>query len=513
MAEQDNISSFLLEFSKALRAYNLYPTGHPALASQARNLHALLVEAGGGVHFPVELELSRSGFSLAGKPLSGMPVVSALANHLYKRRLRKVTILSGITSDELHEFLQIVSLSEDEIRTLGGIKKILEIRQVSNIGIVEVSYQEVVHDEELVPPLELEEEVPLELEEITPDADEQDKLDVLLEEIRKEEDEVTLTELLSDFMEVLRPLIDLERRNAALKALDALTEIVADSRTSPGKRALIEKAFSQLFNIKTMSSLLHWLAYPEGGESIWILDIFRSAGEILLPNLIGALVRISRGKLAKLPLSEFLTLYPEDEIISLLIERIRSGSPSQVNNSVYILGILRNEKVVPVMRELLDRDEETLSWEVVSCLSQIGGNAATRILLNFYFSAAAGLKSHILLTLGVIGGEEAFQFLSQVALGDSSPVFRKSAIEALGSLRNAGAVKLLSRILKKKSWLNRVPPELKAQSALSIAEIGSNHALATLIEAAEQRYIARGNDVIWDALGKLEEKVGFVSGS
>ena len=455
MAEQAKIASFLLEFSKALRAYNLYPSGHPALASQAFNLHRLLTESGGGVSFPVELELARSSFVLGGKPVSSIPVVSGLANHLYRRRLRKLTILSGITPEELHEFLQIISLSEDEIRTLGGIKRILEIRHVSTIGVVEVSYQEVVPDEEFIPPLELEEEIPLEFEESPPDEDERDKLEILFQEIQAEEDSKKLADLLADFLEVLRPLIDLERRGTALGALERLAQISSESGISREKRGLILKALKKLFSVRVLGSFLHWLAFPEGEEGTAIIHLFRGAGPALMPNLIGTLVGLSRGRLSKLPLPEILALYPEDELINFLIDRIRGGTSSGVNNSVLILGHLRNEKVIPILQELLARGDETLSWEVVSCFAKIGGSSATRILLNYYFSATVGLKSHILLTLGTIGGEEAFRFLTQVAQGDASMTFRKSAIEALGMLGDAKAVPLLSGVLTRRSWFPR----------------------------------------------------------
>jgi HEAT repeat protein len=507
---QDKIHLFLKEWAKALRAYNLYPSGHPALASQTDFLNQILTELAGWERFSLEFEISRSDVKHQGKQLSASrPLISGLANHIYRRCLRRVTFLPDITSKEIHEFLQIISLSEDEIRSLGGIKAILELRGVSGLEVVEVSFQEVLPEEESIASLELEDEIVPEPE---PDVDERTRLRNLLEDLKNEEDLERVSAVLSEFIEVLRPLIDLDRRMASLEALQGLTRMVSDSRVPSEKRSLLIQALGRVLALRAVESILSWLVPPGEIETKEVLEVFRAAGPGLLPNLVEGLIGFPRGWIAKLPVSELLSLFPEDEVIKMLAERVRSAPAPNIQTSVFLLGYLGGEMVIPILKEMLSRGEGAVPREVISCLSRIGGKTAARVLMNYYFGAPAELKHQVLVALGSIRRDEVFPFLSQISWGDSSPALRKGAMAALGILGDQRVVPLLVRILKKQNWFHRLPSELEMQAAVSLAEIGGNQALAFLIQALQTRSLSKTGS-IWEALGRLEEKIGLVSGT
>lgn len=515
MEATERILGFLQEWAKAVRAYNLYPEGHPSLVSSAGLLSRLSQELAEAGYSPLEVEISRMGFKYQGQKISSTsPAVFGLLSHLHQRRLRRVTFLPSLEPEAIHEFLQIISLNEGEIRSLGGVKAICELRKISGLEVDEVSFQEVLPDEEHLL-LEVREELPSPQEftaEAEPDQDERTKLRALLQNLEREDDLNRAAGMLSEFAEVLRPLLELDRREAVLEALGGLTQLSTSPMITEEKRAFFAQSWRQVLTRPTLGTLLNWLAKPPEIEIGLVMRIMETAGPGILPQFLAALSECPRSRLAGSPGLLLLAVFPEEEIIQLLSEKARSAPLSQIASALFLLSQIAEERAVPTLRELLSRPEGAVQREAISGLSLIGGKNAARILMNYFFNAPVEQKPLVVTALGSMPPEDVFHFLTQICLGDSTVALKKSAIAALGNLKDQRVGPLLIKILKRKSIFRRLPSELEREAASALAEIGGKEAFNFFLQVLRRRDFSDPG-LLWEALGNWEKKIGLFNGN
>ena len=515
MEATEKILGFLLEWAKAVRAYNLYPEGHPALASLTGLLSRLFQELVGEGFSPLELEINRAGFKYRGQRiLSSSPAVFSLLNHLYQRRLNRITFLPSLSPEGIHEFLKIISLSETEIRSLGGMKAICELRKISGLEVTEVDFQEVLPDEDRLR-LEVQEEPapPQEfVSEPEPDQDERTKLRELLQELEREDNPARAGAVLSGFIEILRPLLGLNRREVVMEALGGLAQLSSSPMITAEKRAFFTARWGQVLDRQTLETLLGWLAGPPEIEIELVARIMEAAGPSLLPPFLAMLLETPRSSLAGSPGIKLLAVFPEDGTVQILAEKIRSSPLSKIGSALFLMSLIGKEKAIPTLRELLTRPEGAVLREAISGLSLIGGKNAARILMNYYFNAPAEQKPQVLVALGTMPPEEVFDFLAQILQGGSTPDLRKSVMVALGNLKDRKAVPLLIKILAQQGFFRRLPSELEKQAAATLAEIGGEEALRFLVQALPRRDFS-DPDSLWEALGSWEKNIGLLDGN
>lgn len=132
--------------------------------------------------------------------------------------------------------------------------------------------------------------------------------------------------------------------------------------------------------------------------------------------------------------------------------------------------------------------------------------------MNYFFNAPAEQKPQVLAALGSMPPDEVFQFLTQILLGDSPPVLKKSAVTALGNLGDRKAIPLLIKVLSRRGFSRRLPSELQKEAASTLAGIGGKDAFHFLLQALEKRAFA-DPDAFWEALGGWEEKIGLLDGN
>ena len=515
MEATERILGFLQEWAKAVRAYNLYPEGHPTLASSSGLLFQFLKELAEVGYSPLEVEISRTGFKYQGQKISSTsPAVFSLLSHLHQRRLRRITFLPSLQPEGIHAFLQIISLNEGEIRSLGGVKAICELRKISGLEVGEVSFQEVLPDEEHLL-LEVQEELPPPQEfisEAEPDQDERTKLRALLQNLEGEDDLARAAGILSEFVEVLRPLLELDRREAVLEALGGLAQLSASPMITEGKRAFFAQNWGQVLTRPNLETLLNWLIQPPEIEIGLVTRIMEIAGSGILPQFLAVLSESPRSRLPGSPGLKLLEVFPEDEIIQLLAERVRSSPLSLIASTLFLLSLIAKEKAMPTLRELLSRPEGAVQREAISGLSLIGGKNAARILMNYFFNAPVEQKPLVVAALGSMPPDEVFYFLTQICLGESTAALKKSAIVALGNLKDQRVIPLLIKILKRKGFFRRLPSELEREAASALAEIGGKEAFHFFLQALLRRDFS-DPDSLWEALGSWEKKLGLLDGN
>jgi hypothetical protein len=345
-----------------------------------------------------------------------------------------------------------------------------------------------------------------------PDQDERTKLQTLLRELDREDNLARAGAIISEFTEILRPLLGLNRREAVMQALEGLVELSTRPMNTAEKMAFFTQSWGPILNRSTLESLYNWLVNPPVIELGLVSRILAAAGPGILPQLLAVLLEVPRPLLPDSPGLRLLTVFPEDEIIQILAERIRSSPAAQIASALFLMSLVGKEKVVPNLRELLSRPEGMIQREAVSCLSLIGGKNAARILMNYFFNAPAEQKPQVLAALGSMPPDEVFQFLTQILLGDSPPVLKKSAVTALGNLGDRKAIPLLIKVLSRRGFSRRLPSELQKEAASTLAGIGGKDAFHFLLQALEKRAFA-DPDAFWEALGGWEEKIGLLDGN
>jgi hypothetical protein len=133
------INEFFRAFRVTLTNAFSYPKTHPYFVKSAESFK-LKLQAAQSVLDPFiivvtdsELLLGQDRFNLAG-------VGSELARLLHQRKIKSITIKSGLTLPEIIGFFSIVSMSPKDILKAGGINLLLEKQLLSGFLVEELDY-------------------------------------------------------------------------------------------------------------------------------------------------------------------------------------------------------------------------------------------------------------------------------------------------------------------------------------------------------------------------------------
>jgi HEAT repeat protein len=164
--------------------------------------------------------------------------------------------------------------------------------------------------------------------------------------------------------------------------------------------------------------------------------------------------------------------------IAMLGERLSDERWYFVRNIVSILGESRKEEGIAFLERVAAHKNFQIRQEVVRALVSIGGPKATGLLIRFLndkdidirFMALRGLGA---VTAGSDRGEQALiAFLRGRRLRKTSLELKREAIESLGKVGGADALRFLVKFASVKWWKARKPQEeLRAASQRALHEI------------------------------------------
>ena len=123
--------------SRALRAWQFYPKGHPSRKMSIIQAHLSLLRALDGND--LSLRCGRTGFSLPnGEVLpDSIPMAASLSFELFARRAQKITFLGDLFQEDLLDFIRVISLSPDAIQQAGGLENIMQEHGIRTIWVNE----------------------------------------------------------------------------------------------------------------------------------------------------------------------------------------------------------------------------------------------------------------------------------------------------------------------------------------------------------------------------------------
>ena len=109
----------LVELSRALKAVNFYPRGHPTLnvaLDKARASFDQALESQNQLGFVV----SKGGFNFLSRPVAPNNTnLPPLAKELYHRQVKKILFMPQITDREIENFLRVIAMEADLFRGRG----------------------------------------------------------------------------------------------------------------------------------------------------------------------------------------------------------------------------------------------------------------------------------------------------------------------------------------------------------------------------------------------------------
>ncbi|MDD5109104.1 MAG: hypothetical protein PHC29_06315 [Candidatus Omnitrophica bacterium] len=121
-----------------------YSKDHPYFIKSVENFKVKLEEAL-AVLDPLNIGITSSGIVVGGKNLTKSGFFEELAHLLHQRKIKTIEIRSGITLEELIQFLSVVSLPQKDVFKGGGINAILGKSKPVHLTIEELDYSVFLH--------------------------------------------------------------------------------------------------------------------------------------------------------------------------------------------------------------------------------------------------------------------------------------------------------------------------------------------------------------------------------
>jgi HEAT repeat protein len=436
----------LVELHKSMRAASFYSLDHPALGQSLdrtlRYFQNLL-----RVTERLEFTVTKNQVLFNDKPLTGQPqVLTALAQELFRRRMKKIIFLAGIEQKDLLGLLRAIKMDPDVLAEKGGMESALAKSGVRTIFANEVDFQrlEEVEEEEEQPE---EEEIQFNL---TP---EQKALRDVLAAMLKS-DGADFMRLLKEVMERCEGLTAEGQHKEVGVAVDYLFRYTADSRRSVETREFAERAIRALATKEVLQVKIEELATASEDDRMRLSMLFQYIGKVtvsfLLNNLSVVEDRVARRNLNRTIIDFGAKALPR--VVDLLhderwyVRRNMLAILAEVGTGNEL------EHVLPHLRN----DDERVAREAVKTLGKLGGEAGLTSLLGQLDDLAPGAQVQAAALFGQRKWQPAAERLMAVAAsrkyGDE---VRVAAIDALGKISDPERFAGLSKIFKRKGLFQR----------------------------------------------------------
>jgi hypothetical protein len=415
-----------------------------------------------------------------------------MAADLFLRRIQQVGFGTGVEVGELAAFLRIATADPKTLLEQGGPAKVLASQGVSRIQISELDFRRTESARLASSPAEAESgsdpSGSPDEGEATPPPEETPTTEALLQRLEREgaAGGTAGYEWAASQLQTIA--------TSAVQA-DRLAEVVAILRAFLGHRKRagfaepIRQRAGKAVEIVVTPATLEYLsnrAGREGGEAAGDpADVLVALGSLVVPGLVSRAATTDRGpareRLIGLVLALRHTALPDlvgalkgvDRELGYDLAAALRGCPDQ--GSMALLARLLRHKAVWVRGEAL------------RTLADIGGDAATRLVLQALGDPDAGVVELAISHLGALQIKQAMPSLLRLAakpaLKGKAFALRLAAVTALGAMGDRGSIAVLQRILRTRTWLRRsAGVELRRAAASALLALGRPEA-RSLVEA------------------------------
>ncbi len=524
-----DITSLLMELSRALKGYQFYPDGHPQLKEtlerSLRSWQSNLENFG-----PLELDIQRGSFRLTGSKLAfGKGTLDDLARELAIRGIRRMRAEPDRASESFQALMDLLQVDGDVLLEAGGAVQWLIKNQGLGLTLNEINLHQHLEDPFEEEPQEENDTAGQEIEHSpvvadlreghdTPEAfPDKDTIDCPVE---RPSDSVA--EELLGFLDACRddePYEKLTQRLLALFA-DADNSYISRDRfkslytfkrhineasaRSAAQRSLARQSLLALCPEPVISELIqHSFSKSDGAQS-------DTAGILLelREHCARALITAIEQEQSPTRLEKIQAFLIElgQTIVPVLQGVLEQGSPAHVRIAARTAGQLSATAAVPALCQLLQRQRDDMCKEAVHALVHIGGREALSGLADGLTSSQPKIASLSAFGLGLWESPEALGPLRARLRNviDTAPAETVlDLIRAIGKIGRAEASSDLTEILHRRAFFRRRRlMEIQLAAVAALAKIPSGGAQQAL-EEASRRGFSNVRKAAHDALKQL----------
>ena len=493
-----SLEELLVTLRKSSRDLSFYPTGHPRLA---RSLEGALerVRAAIGGRLVLSVGVTRGGFQVDGRAVGAEnQQLADMAADLFLRRIQQVRFGTGVEVGELAAFLRITTADPKTLLEQGGPAKVLASQGVSRIQISELDFRRTESARPATSPDEpgsaSDPSSAPDEGEATPPPEETPTTQALLQRLEHEG-------AAGGTAGYEWAASQLQTVAASDVQADHLADVVAILRAFLGHREragfaepIRQRAVKAVEAVVTPATLeyLSNRAGREGDEAAGDpSDVLVALGSLVVPGLVSRVATTDRGpvreRLISLVLALRQTALPDlvgalkgvDRELGYDLAAALRGCPDQ--GSMALLARLLRHKAVWVRGEAL------------RTLADIGGDAATRLVLQALGDPDAGVVELAIGHLGALQVKQAtpslIRFATKPALKGKAFALRLAAVSALGAMGDRGSIAVLQRILRTRTWFRRsAGATLRRAAASALLAMGRPEARSVVEAGARARW-------------------------
>ncbi len=445
----------LVELHKMLRAASFYTPDHPALAQSGtrtlRYFQNLLT-----VTDSLEFTVTKTQITVDDRPLTGQQqVLRALAAEFFRRRVKKLIFLRGITLEELLAFTRAFRLEPDELARRGGMEDALARLGVRSIFCNEVDFNRLRDLEDEV--FEEEDGADEDIVEGTPE----DTLDLTPEQIAFRE---MLQHMIdsdgAEFMQLLKEVVDRSKVLTAAGefrevgvAVDYLFRFSSDSHKGLTPREFAERAIRALASKEVLLEKIRDLQTASQDERNRLILLLQYIGKISIRFLLYELTQ-AEGRAARRNLTAAIVAFGEKAIAPAL-ELLEDERWFVKRNMLAILAEIGKPALLEQLIPYLDYADARVTKEAVRTIGRIGGEPGLETLRSRGESFGPELQIQLAMLFGGLRWPGGRVFLERLARKADEEEVRAAACEALGKLAAPESFELLRNVFQPRGLLGR----------------------------------------------------------
>jgi hypothetical protein len=313
-------------------------------------------------------------------------------------------------------------------------------------------------------------------------------LTLVLDLLRLEQEPARREALMTPVVSLVEDLFlvgDFEAADPVLAALRSDAEQV----DVPATRTIALDAIGRLVTPATVRQILEHAAAVDEAQFQYLKTTCRSLGETIVWPLAEALAAQDRTRTRE-RLTEILIGF--EAVGRREVEQLKTSSnPAVRRTAVYLLRKFGGSDALPELTELLDDDEPVVQREAVRAILKIGSDEGYRILEQALAGGTQQSREAIVQALSSTRDDRAAPLLVYILehvshSGELGWVYAR-ALDLLGQLRDPQAIPALQAALYRGEWwAPRRTASLRRSAAAALARIGSDEAVAVLVEASRK---------------------------
>jgi hypothetical protein len=508
--------------SRALRAWQFYPTGHPSRKMSIIQAHLSLLRVLDGAD--LSLRCGRTGFSLPnGEALpDSMHIAASLSFELFARRAQKITFLGDLFQEDLLDFIRIISLTPDAIQQAGGLEKIMQEHGIRTIWANEFDLTVIlgkryeIESRGVVPAGldEIEEdgpELPAAQESAPPpeDADPEQALHALLNRLETTVDEDDYPMLARRAVACCDTLIS--RHEPALALL--LAELFARHTADPKQGKRIAAARLGLEKLagrdEFLAFVLESLGAADGASSQGTLAVLAAGGQTAVRRAVDKMAATENPAVRK-KLTLLLTRLGEPAVAPIL-SILDDSRWHIVRNLTAILGDIGSREAVPELERCLWHADSRVAKEAIRSLAKIGGQQAEAAVIAVLHGTDSALWPQAIASLGGMKSGKGLDVLLEIVSDDDrflqNLALKCDALTAIAMIGDRQATPCLIQLLESRHLISRKRWTLfKIAIAACLAKLDDSRALPALRKKTRgSGELARACTEAFDAIERTKD--------